>query len=184
MILISKANGADATNTHAVLTNTGRLIPMFAKTYSISSRSRTQSEPLTADLNYRTNLVTAPAYRHFLNTHATAQTLLYGPQEGEIIAVVPSPFAGDTRVMAFVANLPGQPAWTDYIPLKDTPEYNSGDCPDCGGHFPESRMCPECGYCLGCCDCVTEHADDLLDVPDYEPPRFLWMGRLFPELAD
>lgn len=134
--------------------------------------------------NIRTcDLATLPIYQHYLYTPVTVQTLLYGEQTGEILAVVPSPF-GDSQMMAFVASLPGQPVWTDYVPLKDTPAYNAGDCTDCGKRFDESLMCPECGLCLGCCDCPTENTDDLLDVESYHHPQFYWMGKPFPKSID
>lgn len=136
--------------------------------------------------NIRTcDLETLPVYHSYLHTSVTVQTLCYGEQTGEILAVVPSPLVGDSRMMAFVASLPGQPAWTDYVPLKDTPEYNRHECDGCGVRVAELLICPECGMCLAdCCDCSTENADDLLDVDGYQPPRFMWMGKMFPESID
>lgn len=47
------------------------------------------------------------------------------------------------------------------------------DCTDCGRALFEHQMCPECGYCLTCCDCPpTYEPGDDDDCPYYdEDPR-------------
>jgi len=45
-------------------------------------------------------------------------------------------------------------------PDQDAPDC---DCTDCDRAFYEWQMCPECGYCLSCCDCPP-----LMDEDDEE----------------
>ena len=121
---------------------------MFASLDSSSSTVSPQA-PIVVDLNYRTNLVTSSAYAPLLYSRLTVDTLLYGVQEAEILAVVPSPFGG-SEMAAFVANLPENPhTFTDYVPLSQTPH------------------CPECGQPLSECDCPPSWLDD----PEFEDYR-------------
>lgn len=113
-------------------------------------------------------------------TRVIVNTLCYGQQVGIIQSIGLSPFYPECNEGVQRAFVVGA-GWTDYILVEDLfLECDACTCTDCGQEFPESMMCPECGYCLGCCDCRTENADDFID-DDYHAPSFLWMGRRFPE---
>lgn len=113
-------------------------------------------------------------------TRVIVETLLYGQQVGTIEQIGLSPFYPECNEGVQRAYVVGE-GWTDYILVEDLLlENDACSCTDCGREYPESMMCPECGYCLGCCDCPTEDTDALIDE-GYQAPRFLWMGRWFPE---
>lgn len=98
-----------------------------------------------------------------LGTVVFIDTLCCGPQQkGFVSAYVPNPFYGQSGLCAYIIG----EGWTDYIPATELGRYVASDCTDCGGHFHESQMCPECGHCLGCCDCPPSPLDDD-DYPDY-----------------
>lgn len=106
-------------------------------------------------------------------------TLFYGQQIGMIERIGLSPFYPECNEGVQRAYVVGQ-GWTDYILLEDLLlESDTHYCEDCQRYVPNTLACPECGYCLGCCDCHTEDGNELEDT--YQPPRFLWMGRWFPE---
>lgn len=113
-------------------------------------------------------------------TRVAVNTLCYGAQVGIVHAVVISPYYGEeSTYRAYVIGEHGN--WSDYILIDDLMLLSDvGECTACDRFVPIELQCPECGDCLACCDCPTENADDLLDVDGYQPPRFMWMGRLFP----
>jgi len=127
------------------------------------------SIPVHAEVIYKNNLIGRKVY---------VDTLLFGQQSGSIVRVVPCPFYGQSGLMAYIVGN----GWTEYVFLDRLVFVETScTCCDCGKEYAESMVCPECGFCLNCCDCVTENADDLIEIEDYQPPRFLWQGRWFPE---
>lgn len=97
-------------------------------------------------------------------TRVIVNTLCYGQQVGTIVRISESPYYGEKGIQrAFVVG----DGWSDYI-LEDELiiEAESATCCDCGKEHAESMMCPECGYCLGCCDCPTDSIDELIEIED------------------
>lgn len=106
-------------------------------------------------------------------------TVCYGQQVGTIDRITLSPYYPECNEGVQRAYVIGD-GWSDYILVDDLfLESDAHYCSDCERYVSITLGCPECGSCLSCCDCVTENADDLEDT-DYQPPRFLWMGRWFP----
>lgn len=98
-----------------------------------------------------------------IGTVVFMDTLCCGLQQKGIVArYVKNPFVGQSGMSAYIVGI--ENGWTDYIPAAKVGDYVACDCTDCGGQFPQSLMCPECGHCLGCCDCPTDQGD--FDYPD------------------
>jgi hypothetical protein len=112
-------------------------------------------------------------------TRIAVDTMFYGQQVGTIQRIGLSPFYPECNEGVQRAYVIGE-GWTDYILVEELVlESDLCDCTDCEHKQPIELMCPECGFCLGCCDCVTEDTDAIEEI-DYQAPRFLWMGRWFP----
>jgi hypothetical protein len=107
-------------------------------------------------------------------------TLFYGQQIGTIERIGLSPYFPECNEGVQRVYVVGQ-GWTDYILLEELLlESDTHYCEDCQRYVVNTLACPECGLCLGCCDCKTEDADEA-ENDDYQAPHFLWMGRWFPE---
>lgn len=104
--------------------------------------------------------ITSAVYAHYLHTLTPVQTMLFGEQTGEIVAVVPDPF-GTAQMMCYVISMPWGQQWEEYLPIRSVKAWHLATCTDCGKLVDSRTEMHECGYCYGCCDCPTEHLDDL-----------------------
>lgn len=101
---------------------------------------------------------------NLLGRKVYVDTLFYGQRVGIIEKVRPTPFYGESGLVAFVV---GQDKFfTDYIYLDELLFVeDSCTCCDCGHEYPQMMICPECGYGLPCCcACEPSHLDD----PEFE----------------
>lgn len=110
--------------------------------------------PQPAQIIFDNNLIGRQVY---------VDTLFYGQQVGIIEKVRPTPFYGESGLVAFVVG--ADKFFTDYIYLDELLFVeDSCTCCDCGYEYKTSMMCDECGFCLGCCSCEPSWLDD----PDFE----------------
>jgi hypothetical protein len=71
--------------------------------------------------------------------------------------------------------------WTDYLLEEEIVlAADLCDCEKCDSQYPVQFMCAECGHCSRCCECSHESEAEEEEETDYQPPRFLWMGKWFP----
>lgn len=110
--------------------------------------------PAHVETIYSNNLIGRKVY---------VDTLFFGQQVGIIEKVRPTPFVGETGLVAFIV---GQDKFfTDYIYLDELLFVEDAcTCTDCGHENSESMMCTECGLGLCCCECPPSHLDD----PEFE----------------
>lgn len=146
---------------------------MFAQNFT-TPLNVAKSAVITTVNYWPSALQTEPQYQHLIDLTLTIETAAHGQQQARVMAVVASPFYGETGMMAYVTNLAGQPFFTDYIPL-ETVLAAAGESE--GGESAPSLDCPECKQPLTECDCTPSWLDDP-EFPDYQQVEV--MGFLIP----